>query len=295
MRVRGVRASESVAACLVATAIVLVAAGVFAQDNRIDVVTPFAPELASYGSHSIGVRTVQVTDRNRVDIVNTKEGGPIARYDRTLTLEVWYPARLARRPAARRRVPGRDARARRSPRRSTARRSATRRRSRPTGAFPARHRVARLSGQPLPHEPPLREPREQGLRRGRDRSQGEHLRRPADVREHALQPSVRSAVRAERDCPPGQARHRQLPRRHRRRLRTPGSSATRWVATGWSTSSAAATARRASPAAARRPTACSPSGPPRIPTTARQWTNASRRRSRSRRGGCRPASGMPTA
>jgi predicted dienelactone hydrolase len=66
-----------------------------AQTNRIDVVTPLAPELASYGQHTIGVRTIQVTDRNRIDILNTKEGGPAARYDRSLTLEIWYPAKLA--------------------------------------------------------------------------------------------------------------------------------------------------------------------------------------------------------
>src|SRR5688572_18525857 len=60
--------------------------------NRIDTVTPAAPELAAYGPHAIGVRTIQVTDKGRPDILNIKEGGPIVRYDRTLTLEVWYPA-----------------------------------------------------------------------------------------------------------------------------------------------------------------------------------------------------------
>ena len=44
---------------------------VSSQTNRIDVVTPLAPELASYGPHDIGVRTIQVTDRNRIDILNT--------------------------------------------------------------------------------------------------------------------------------------------------------------------------------------------------------------------------------
>jgi predicted dienelactone hydrolase len=63
--------------------------------NRIDVITPTAPELAAYGPNDIGVRTIQVTDKNRPDILNTKEGAPIVRYDRTLTLEVWYPAKLA--------------------------------------------------------------------------------------------------------------------------------------------------------------------------------------------------------
>src|SRR5207245_4638298 len=69
--------------------------GALAQSNRIDVVTPAAPELAAYGSFAIGVRTLQITDRNRPDILNIKEGGPILRYDRTLTLEIWYPATLA--------------------------------------------------------------------------------------------------------------------------------------------------------------------------------------------------------
>ncbi len=68
---------------------------VSAQTNRIDTVTPVAPELASYGPHAIGVRTIQVTDKNRPDILNTKEGEPTARYDRPLKVEIWYPAILA--------------------------------------------------------------------------------------------------------------------------------------------------------------------------------------------------------
>ncbi|MBY0493056.1 MAG: dienelactone hydrolase [Cyanobacteria bacterium] len=63
--------------------------------NRIDVVTPAAPELAAFGANDVGVRTITVTDKNRPDILNIKEGGPLVRSDRTLTLEVWYPASLA--------------------------------------------------------------------------------------------------------------------------------------------------------------------------------------------------------
>lgn len=70
----------------------MVAGSAVAQPNRIDVVTPSAPELAAFGSHAIGVRTLQVTDRNRPDVSSTKPGGPTVRYDRTLTIEVWYPA-----------------------------------------------------------------------------------------------------------------------------------------------------------------------------------------------------------
>ena len=78
----------------IAIAVVALAGGALAQSNRIDIVTPSAPELAPYGKYAIGVRTIQATDRNRPDILATKEGGPTARYDRTLTLEVWYPAAL---------------------------------------------------------------------------------------------------------------------------------------------------------------------------------------------------------
>ena len=71
-----------------------------AQTNHVDVVTPSAPELAAYGTYAIGVRTLQITDKNRPDILNTKEGGATARYNRTLTIEVWYPAALAARQKA---------------------------------------------------------------------------------------------------------------------------------------------------------------------------------------------------
>lgn len=90
--------------------LVLASATLLAQQNRIDVVTPSAPELAAPGPLNIGVRTIQVTDRNRPDILNTTEGAPVARYDRTLTLEVWYPAALAagRQPGGEYRVITRD-------------------------------------------------------------------------------------------------------------------------------------------------------------------------------------------
>jgi predicted dienelactone hydrolase len=71
------------------------AASLLAQQNHIDTVTPLAPELAAYGPLAVGVRTLQVTDKNRPDILNIKEGQPTVMYDRTLTLEVWYPATLA--------------------------------------------------------------------------------------------------------------------------------------------------------------------------------------------------------
>ena len=78
---------------LVAAFLVTLTASARAQ-NRVDTVTPLAPDLAAYGPLGIGVRTIQVTDRNRPDILNTKPGEATARYDRTLTVEVWYPALL---------------------------------------------------------------------------------------------------------------------------------------------------------------------------------------------------------
>ncbi len=82
------------AIALIAVVVTAFAGSALAQQNRIDTVTPSAPELAAYGKYAIGVRTLQATDRNRPDILGTKEGSPTARYDRTLTLEVWYPAAL---------------------------------------------------------------------------------------------------------------------------------------------------------------------------------------------------------
>ena len=79
----------------VLAAALLIADPALAQQNRVDAVTPMAPELAAYGPLAVGVRTVTATDMNRVNVLETKEGGPVARYDRTLTIEVWYPAALA--------------------------------------------------------------------------------------------------------------------------------------------------------------------------------------------------------
>ena len=76
-------------------AVVLAAASLAAQPNRIDVVAPTAPALAAFGPHAVGVRTLTLTDRGRPDILRTTAGAPVARYDRPLTLEVWYPARPA--------------------------------------------------------------------------------------------------------------------------------------------------------------------------------------------------------
>jgi predicted dienelactone hydrolase len=71
-----------------------IAITVFAQDNRVDIIRHDAPELASFGEHDIGVRTLVLTDPNRPDVLNSLELGKTVYYDRKLTVEVWYPALL---------------------------------------------------------------------------------------------------------------------------------------------------------------------------------------------------------
>jgi len=71
-----------------------------AAENRIDTIRSDAPELASYGKFSIGVKTVSLSNPGQLDISKFKAGQPMPTYDRPLTVEVWYPAKLAAGQAA---------------------------------------------------------------------------------------------------------------------------------------------------------------------------------------------------
>lgn len=55
---------------------------------------PDAPELAPRGPYRVGVRTLTVTHPDQVDVVRRRQGEAEARYDRPLTLEIWYPAEV---------------------------------------------------------------------------------------------------------------------------------------------------------------------------------------------------------
>ncbi|SHI53956.1 alpha/beta hydrolase family protein [Pseudozobellia thermophila] len=55
---------------------------------------PDAPELAARGPYGVGVRTMQLVNPDQIDILNSKNGKE-ARYDRPLTIEIWYPASIA--------------------------------------------------------------------------------------------------------------------------------------------------------------------------------------------------------
>ena len=67
----------------------------FAQQNQIDFINPLAPEFAQFGKLDIGVRTIEVSSPDAVDVLSTPRGGETAVYERRLTVEVWYPADLA--------------------------------------------------------------------------------------------------------------------------------------------------------------------------------------------------------
>lgn len=61
-----------------------------AAENRIDLVRPDAPELAARGESPVGVRTLTLTDPGRVDVRGSADA--VATRDRSLTVELWYPA-----------------------------------------------------------------------------------------------------------------------------------------------------------------------------------------------------------
>ncbi len=62
-----------------------------AQENRIDLIRPDAPTLAAHGEFPVGVRTMTFTNPDQIDILQVTETAQ-PRTDRTLTVEVWYPA-----------------------------------------------------------------------------------------------------------------------------------------------------------------------------------------------------------
>jgi len=62
-----------------------------AQENPIDTIRPDAPELAAYGDYAVGVQTMTFTRPDVIDVVNSTED-QMARYDREITVEVFYPA-----------------------------------------------------------------------------------------------------------------------------------------------------------------------------------------------------------
>ena len=85
------RKTTPLAAALGLATAAVMATPLMAQ-NRIDLVRPDAPSLASYGNYLIGVTTRQFVNPGQIDIVNTEADGTPPTYDRSLTVEIWYPA-----------------------------------------------------------------------------------------------------------------------------------------------------------------------------------------------------------
>jgi len=52
---------------------------------------PDAPELARRGSYKVGVQTLDLINRNQLDVLKAKDG-VVPMYDRPIRVEVWYPA-----------------------------------------------------------------------------------------------------------------------------------------------------------------------------------------------------------
>lgn len=55
---------------------------------------PDAPELAARGEHQVGVRTLELVNRDQLDVLSIDAKNPAPRYERRLRLEIWYPAQL---------------------------------------------------------------------------------------------------------------------------------------------------------------------------------------------------------
>jgi len=51
-----------------------------------------APELARLGSAAVGIRTLSVIQRNQVDLLAPEPSGAFPKRDRSLTVDIWYPA-----------------------------------------------------------------------------------------------------------------------------------------------------------------------------------------------------------
>ncbi len=70
--------------------------GMVSAENRIDTQRPDAPALAAYGDFNVGVRTINLINADQIDILKIDPAKPkpdvLPRYDRPLTVEVWYPA-----------------------------------------------------------------------------------------------------------------------------------------------------------------------------------------------------------
>lgn len=73
-----------------------VAASAAFAENRIDTQLPSAPALSAYGEMPVGVRQIEMTNPDQINILAidpaADKPAEMPRYDRPLTVELWYPA-----------------------------------------------------------------------------------------------------------------------------------------------------------------------------------------------------------
>ncbi|MGI9200733.1 MAG: alpha/beta hydrolase family protein [Woeseiaceae bacterium] len=72
----------------------LISLSAVAEQNRIDTIRHDAPELAYFGEHTVGVRTLRLSNPGQVDVLNSTAAAGAVLSTRRLTVEVWYPAVL---------------------------------------------------------------------------------------------------------------------------------------------------------------------------------------------------------
>lgn len=88
--------SSSPVFSFVLPAIAVFCATMSQAENRIDTQLPSAPALAAYGAYAVGVQAVTLTNPDQVNIlaIDPAADAPatLPRYDRSLPVEVWYPA-----------------------------------------------------------------------------------------------------------------------------------------------------------------------------------------------------------
>jgi len=81
--------------CLLGATLLIGAAAALA-DTAIDTQRPDAPALAAYGDYDTGVRAVHLVNPGQIDVLALDASGdrpdPLPRYDRPLTVQVWYPS-----------------------------------------------------------------------------------------------------------------------------------------------------------------------------------------------------------
>ena len=54
---------------------------------------PDAPKLSARGNFKVGVKTIKAVNPHQIDILSSSKEKTVL-YDRSLTLEIWYPASL---------------------------------------------------------------------------------------------------------------------------------------------------------------------------------------------------------